>query len=246
MVNPFIAVVTHVGDVLYESDVFKPFSVNKDVSEKFGYLSDSVGDTISEKNKNYCELTVMYWLWKNLTNDYTHIGLCHYRRFLASDWTCSSRYIIKSKKELSRYFNESKLIDMLGGVDVVAPKFNVNKMTISQHYKCRHIPEDWIILMDVLREKYPNQFHRFENYFSKSNKHYWTNMFIMRSEIFNLYSRWLFDILFEVESRVKISSYPYQARVFGFMSERLFGLYINFFLDKTCLIKHRAEVFWDR
>ena len=44
-----------------------------------GYVKDNTGDNISEKNSSYCELTGLYWAWKNLTADY--IGLVHYRRY---------------------------------------------------------------------------------------------------------------------------------------------------------------------
>ena len=45
-----------------------------------GFLSDSLGDSISNLNKYYCELTVIYYLWKNVNYDY--VGLYHYRRYL--------------------------------------------------------------------------------------------------------------------------------------------------------------------
>ena len=44
-----------------------------------GYQKDNTGDNISAKNANYCELTGLYWAWKNLKADY--IGLVHYRRY---------------------------------------------------------------------------------------------------------------------------------------------------------------------
>ena len=62
-------------------------------------------------------------------------------------------------------------------------------------------------------------------------------MFAMKKELFDAYCTWLFDILFTLEKRIDISGYtPYDARVFGFLSERLF----NVWLEKQGL--HLVEV----
>ena len=49
------------------------------------WLSDKIGKSISEKNKNYGEYTFHYWLWKNYIDklDDKWIGFCQYRKF----WT---------------------------------------------------------------------------------------------------------------------------------------------------------------
>ena len=44
-----------------------------------GYTKDNTGDNISDKNKQFCELTGLYWAWKNL-GEADYIGLAHYRR----------------------------------------------------------------------------------------------------------------------------------------------------------------------
>ena len=49
----------------------------------------------------------------------------------------------------------------------------------------------------------------------------------MRKELFYNYCEWLFDILFTLDKRIDISSYDkYQTRVFGFLAERLFNVWL--------------------
>jgi hypothetical protein len=53
-------------------------------------------------------------------------------------------------------------------------------------------------------------------------------MFITRREIFDDYCKWLFSILEEVEKSVHIRDYSVgQARLFGFMGERLLPVYVK-------------------
>lgn len=44
-----------------------------------GYLFDDVGDNISHENKWLGDLTGLYWVWKNTTDEF--VGTTHYRRF---------------------------------------------------------------------------------------------------------------------------------------------------------------------
>ena len=54
------------------------------------------------------------------------------------------------------------------------------------------------------------------------------NMFIMRRDHLDAWCTWLFDVLFELERRLDISSYSANdARVFGFVSERLLDVWIE-------------------
>ena len=79
--NIKIIVCCHKKDIFKESDIYKPIHVGKAISNiELGIQGDDTDENISSKNASYCELTGMYWAWKNLKNT-DYIGLCHYRRY---------------------------------------------------------------------------------------------------------------------------------------------------------------------
>ena len=76
-----IIVCCHKDDIKASSDVYLPLHVGKAISNKeLNITCDNDGENISAKNLSYCELTGLYWAWKNL-KDVDYIGLCHYRRY---------------------------------------------------------------------------------------------------------------------------------------------------------------------
>ena len=50
-------------------DCYKSLLVGADYNNAKLDIADNVGDNISWKNKNYCELTGLYWMWKNSKAD---------------------------------------------------------------------------------------------------------------------------------------------------------------------------------
>lgn len=73
-------VAAHKAYRMPEDPMYLPLHVGKaGKSLELGFQGDDTGDNISEKNPEYCELTGLYWAWKNLDADY--IGLSHYRRY---------------------------------------------------------------------------------------------------------------------------------------------------------------------
>lgn len=61
-------------------EMYIPIQVGAEGKEKIeGYIQDNTGENISSKNPYFCELTGLYWAWKNLDADY--VGLVHYRRY---------------------------------------------------------------------------------------------------------------------------------------------------------------------
>ena len=65
-----------------DKDLYIPIQVGSEGKEDLGYQPDNQGVHISHLNPYYCELTGLYWAWKNLECDY--LGLVHYRRYFTS------------------------------------------------------------------------------------------------------------------------------------------------------------------
>ena len=86
MKNIKIIVATHKKYQMPDDEMYLPVQVGSELNDNLGYQKDNDGENISKKNPYYCELTGLYWAWKNLDADY--IGLCHYRRIfdVDSDW----------------------------------------------------------------------------------------------------------------------------------------------------------------
>ena len=95
-----ILVAAHKKYWMPDDDVYVPLHVGAEGKESLGYLPDNTGDHISSKNPSYCELTGLYWAWKNLDCDY--LGLVHYRRYFTKRSQSYSDYISMDEVVLSR------------------------------------------------------------------------------------------------------------------------------------------------
>lgn len=213
-----IIVASHKSYWMPEDPVYLPVQVGAAGKEDLGYVRDDSGDNISGKNVNYCELTGLYWAWKNLEADY--IGLAHYRRHFSA-----RRHLKADRKHV---ITGAQLRRVLSGTDVILPvKRNYFIETNYSQYVHAHHKEDLDVTRQILNEKYPRFVQAYDEGMKRTYGHRF-NMFIMKREYFDAYCAWLFDILFELERRLDISSYsPYDARVFGFVSERLLDVWIE-------------------
>lgn len=193
---------------------YVPIQVGAAGKDDLGFLRDDTGDNISKKNKNYCELTGAYWVWKNTEDPYK--GLVHYRRY----FNCSF-----FKKNIVQEITVEKILEKY---DVILPFEMKLSTTVQENYtKECGFEKDINITRQIIAEKYPTYTEEY-NALWQDHRLRLFNMIIASSNIYDSYSEWLFDILFELERRTDISSYnDYQKRIFGFMSERLLNVYFR-------------------
>ena len=214
-----IIVATHKEYWMPEDSMYLPIQVGAEGKDyDLGYIKDNTGKNISSKNANYCELTGLYWAWKNLKADY--VGLAHYRRHFCI------KGVKGTKKE--KILTTSQVSDLLKKTDIILPNpSNYYIETNYSQYAHAHHAIDLDTTRKIIAKKYPEYISEFDKSMKSTSGHRF-NMFIMKRDKFNEYCEWLFTILFELESRLDISQYnKNDSRVFGFVSERLLDVWLN-------------------
>lgn len=222
-----ILVATHKKYWMPDDDVYLPIHVGREGKEDLGYIGDNTGDNISVKNANYCELTGLYWAWKNLKCDY--IGLCHYRRYFSSNNLLKEIEVYRKFDHINNFILKREQCEgLLKKYDIIMPKKDfMDKFTTYEQYKNAHNVKDLEECYKIIREIYPEYKNSLKTVMNQY-AFYSCNMFITKKEYFDKYMEWLFNILFELEKRIDIKDYDnYQARIYGFLSERLFNVWLK-------------------
>ena len=170
-------------------------------------IQDNKGNHISGKNKKYCELTALYWIWKNECSDY--VGLGHYRRHFELEE--------EQLKQLMR-----------SDIDVVLTIPILDIPNVEATYRRDHVGEDWDVMLEAVRTLSPDYMDTVSR-MQRGRFYYAYNMFIMRREILEDYCNWLFPILFyceeHCEDRYRKKRDAYQSRYIGFLAEHLMSVY---------------------
>ena len=210
-----MVVATHKQYAMPQDAVYLPVFVGAalsgDAAVPPGFARDDGGENISAKNRSWCELTALYWAWKNTNAD--AVGLVHYRRHFRGRGGIASG---------------AEICDALSRADAVLPKRRnyFIESTYSQYIHAHHA-EDLDGTRRILEERHPDCVAAFDAVMKSTSGHRF-NMMVMKRPIFDDYCAWLFDVLFELERRLDISSYSdYNKRVFGFVAERLLDVYVR-------------------
>lgn len=217
-----IIVATHKPYQMPDDPMYLPLHVGKAGKQAIGFLGDDTGTSISEENERFCELTGIYWAWKNLSADY--IGLVHYRRHFVKK-PFSKRL---GKNKFASILTKEELSPLLECNPLILPKPRKYYIeTMYSHYA--HLPyffeKDLQTLRQVISSMAPDYLMAFDTVMNRTSGHMF-NMFIMRRTEFDAYCTWLFPILFETDKRIDVSGYtPTEARAVAYMAEFMLDIW---------------------
>ena len=204
---------------------------------------DSSGENISHLNPHFCELTAMYWAWKNVDSSY--YGLFHYRRILdLSEQAQQIRTdypIIVSPRSYNpkrQGLTTENITKLLQEYDIILPQGYKNHYNLAcdegldnygiyAHY---HYAKDLDRIIELIKSRHPEMQAALEStLFTYPPRWHIANIFIMRKELYFAYCEWLFSLLFDLSKETDLSDYtPYQARIYGFLSERMFNIWLAY------------------
>lgn len=210
--NIKIIVATHKSYRMPTDSVYLPLHVGREGKSDIGFAGDNTGDNISAKNSGYCELTGLYWAWKNL-KDADVIGLVHYRRHFLSLEN-------KSGDKWQRILSGPEIEKLMTEFDILVPhKRNYFIESNESQYVHAHPKEDWERMCAIVREQ-GSEYSASLDKMRSSASGYKFNMCIMKRNALDDYCSWLFPILEKVEDGKE------KKRILGHLSERMFDVWL--------------------
>ena len=234
-----IFVATHRPYPMPSDAGYSPIQVGRAISDlDLPFIPDNTGDHISDRNPRFCELTALYWAWKNSSADY--IGLVHYRRhfrstlhtsklsasLLPSDIT-NDKSIAKTHRRLARIASSPEILQLLQSSHIILPtKRHYMIENLFDHYTHTLNPEPLFKVRHIIAERTPAYLPEFDRLHTRRSAHMF-NMFIMRRDLLDQYCNWLFPILFELEANIDVSTWSnFDQRYVGRVSELLLDVWL--------------------
>lgn len=181
------------------------------------FARDDSGDNISEKNPTFCELTGIYWAWKNLDTEY--IGLVHYRRLFGRGSHKDPMNLAMTGAEYEKYLSNAAIL--------IPKKRQYYIESLWSHYANTHSEEHLKATRRIMQVLHPDQVSTFDTVLGRTSGAMF-NMFVMSKNLLDDYCRWLFPVLFELEKQVTTEGLSnFDARLFGRISELLFNVWLE-------------------
>ena len=226
----------------------KPFNYSENISwiapigvggyNQNNFFLDSIGQNIAHLNQYYCELTALYWAYKNTSTQY--IGLCHYRRYFIFNhqviWNGSGNCQFKlddhTDQELLKLIHSltdncqlKHLQFFLNKYDVVLPRPEIFNCSIEQQYLQCVESEPWFLFLEILKKTFTDELI-INEYFRNRNSASMYNMFVMPRVLFEQYCEYLFSIIDQIFNEIGPKFDIYNNRYPGFLAERFLGFWI--------------------
>lgn len=186
----------------------RPIQVGADLTEEsIADLRDNDGESISAKNRNYCELTATYYAWKHSNAPYK--GICHYRR------------LFDIKEEQMR-----RLLEREAEWDAILPYPTVHYPNISAQHSRYVRGEDWNAVLRALQELEPAYYKAYEQSILAGERFFYNfNMLLAKSAVFDDYCSFLFRVLERTEQLVTPRGWERADRFAGYLGENLTTIY---------------------
>lgn len=209
-------------------------------------LHDNTGQNISDKNDYYCELTALYWAWKNYQElgNPDYIGLMHYRRhFIFNDNQFPMHpkgFIVfprlDEQYKLKCSLNDRDMMGVIEKYDLIIP-YNVHVGKVYEQFKEVHDVKYYDMALEILKDKFPEYAPICDEY-NDSEEFYAFCMAIYKKDIFFRYAEWIFDILFELFPKIDFRGYTTEeSRIVGYIGERLTGIFFKKLFYENVAIK---------
>lgn len=256
------------AEVIKDSSVFTNVRCGAVYDDKeSNMLGDNTGDNISEKRNSFCELTVLYWAWKNVEADY--YGLCHYRRYFdflnnKGGYVDDHGELVEKEHATQEIFekygllDDDLIIDSVKDYDAVVckdtsvcaiPTLSGPKNDNYDFWKngCQNLIEPKVVdimleLIDKLHPEYSESAHKY----MKSTRHRGYNLSVLSKELFFMMCEFEFDILFELEKLLDTKFYSEtRLRTPGFIAEILTAIFVTYIESKNYNIDYRRVVFFE-
>lgn len=187
------------------TDKYLPFD---NIREHFYIDEPHEGENIDSLNPYYCELTGLYYLWKNCKDDI--VGLEHYRR-----------YFVDGKRNL---LSEEKIRDILSKDDIICANHDsiMTRCSLGNRFiypacSVGAMQFELRLILDIMEVYHPDKIDRFKK-FLREPWHYQFNMFICKKVLIDEYCEFLFELLTPISDKMLDKIKP---RSIGFLAEIL-------------------------
>lgn len=169
-------------------------------------ILDNTGDNISSKNKQYCEMTASYWVWKNTNHDWK--GIEHYRRHL----------LVKPEH-------------LADDVDAILPLPYIcypNTMYQFRRFVSEEVKD---ALFKALKDLHPNEYDRYCDILYGQYQ-YTYNLVVAKRKIFDDYCTWFFEITEYMENMGDEVTDIRDTRALSYVAEVLTNLYFMYHSER--------------